>query len=97
MLDKIAASSYVCHMPTLTQCFSALIASGNGQLCNEFRNKIHERFLEIDPVSGKRKSYLFKYGETDFPERHKEMRLEMGKIISSVAENIDLAFFGKDL
>jgi len=84
-------------VPTLAQCFSALIASGNGQRCNDFKNQIHQHFLEVEPETGEQKSLLFKYGYDKYPEVHKRLRQEMGGIISSLVEEMDLSFFGNDL
>lgn len=82
-------------MPTLSQCFSALIASGNGQKCNLFRERIRKQFLEVDFGTGKLKSELFKYGMNTYPEVHKILRTEMGELVSSI--KVDKKFFGPDL
>lgn len=84
-------------VPTLTQCFSALIASGNGQRCNDFKNQIRQQFLSLEEQTGEHKSLLFKYGYEKYPEVHKKLRQEMGGIISSLVEEMDLSFFGNDL
>ena len=84
-------------MPTLTQCFSALVASGNGQKCNEFRSIIRDRFLVIEENTGKHKSFIFKFGYEQHPTIHKKLRMEVGKMISSIYDDIDPVFFGPDL
>lgn len=85
-------------MPTLTQCFSALAASGQGQKCNDFRERIRERFLEIDSLTGEKKSFLYKYGQEKYPEVHKKLRVEMAEIVSTLLNDVDdLHIFGPDL
>jgi hypothetical protein len=84
-------------MPTLAQCFSALVASGNGLRCNEFRDRIRQKFLVLNEETGQPKSVLFKYGYDQYPRLHKQLRIEMGQIISSLADDLDPVFFGPDL
>lgn len=84
-------------VPTIAQCFSALIASGNGQRCNEFKHMIHQQFLAVDEETGEHKSLIFKYGYEKYPEVHRKLRQEMGGIISSLVGGMDLRFFGNDL
>lgn len=100
-LDKALQPYYITGMekkiPTLTQCFSAIIASGNGQRCNDFRNRIRQQFLYTDEETGQYKSIVFKYGMDQYPEAHKRMRYEMGTIVSSMIGETDLSFFGSDL
>jgi hypothetical protein len=71
-------------MPTLAQCLSALIASGNGQNCNKALKEIHSELTPEEAV-------LFKNGEDD------RLKIAVANILNPYLSKIDLFYFGKDL
>ena len=84
-------------MLTIPKCFSALVASGNGQKCNELRNKINSVLLQKDYSTGYLKVTLFKYHKEDYPEIVKSISKEVGRVIEGVVADVDDIYFGNDL
>jgi hypothetical protein len=81
----------------ISQCFSALVASGQGQKCNEFKGLLHGNLITTDPESGLPLSILFKNGKRDFPKQHKEVCKQVAAIMNFVSSDVDEYFFGEDL
>lgn len=84
-------------MLTIPKCFSALVASGNGQKCNELRNKINTVLMQKDHNTGILKVTLFKYHKEEYPEIVKEISMEVSKVIEGVVQDVDDIYFGNDL
>lgn len=84
-------------MLTIPKCFSALVASGNGQKCSELRNKINTVLLQKDYSTGHLKVILFKYYKEEYPEIVKSISKEVGKVIEGVVSDVDDIYFGNDL
>lgn len=88
---------YILCMPTVPQCFSALIASGNGQRCNNLREVLRNALSGNDPVSGLPRSVLYKYHKHNFPEQHKQMRQLVAGVMNPFFDGVDRFYFGNDL
>lgn len=84
-------------MPTVSQCFSALVASGNGQSCNKVLGQLHSQLNEIEETTGLNKSFLYKNCKKEHPEQHKEIRIQVAEILDPYLVGMDLFYFGDDL
>lgn len=84
-------------MPTVAQCFSALVASGNGQRCNSLRLEMSSALSEKDEETGVNKAYLYKYLKDEYPEKHKELRKQVAQLMNWTFRDIDSFYFGNDL
>jgi hypothetical protein len=84
-------------MLTIPKCFSALVASGNGQKCNELKIKINSVLLQKDYTTGCLKVILFKYHKEEYPEIVKSISKELSKVIEGVVSEVDDLYFGNDL
>jgi len=71
-------------MPTIAQCFSTLIASGNGQSCNKILDKIHSELGPDEVV-------LFKNNSD------KRIMEVVANIINPYVINVDSLYWGEDL
>ncbi len=81
----------------ISQCFSALVASGQGQRCNEFKGLLHGNLIITDEESGEPLSVIFKYGKDKHPEKYKNACKTVAHIMNFVSEDVDEYFFGEDL
>lgn len=75
-------------MLTVAQCFSTLIASGNGKRCNELRSILYSTLLSKDE-DGITKLDIFKDG---FDKDH----LKASKLSSEIAYKIDHLYMDID-
>jgi len=71
-------------MLTVVQCFSTLIASGNGKRCGELRNILFN-VLSSKDEDGIKKLDIFK---DDFEKN----KIKSSKISSEIAQNIDYLY-----
>lgn len=83
-------------MVTLTQCFSALVASGNGSRCNGLKNDLQAVLLDTDD-SGQIKSYVWKFGKEQFPNKQKELKGVVAEIMNDFIHDVDIFYFGEDI
>lgn len=84
-------------MLTLPKCFSALVASGNGQKCNELKVKVNSILLQKEYSTGYLKVILFKYHKENYPEIVKSISKEIGLVIEEIVSEVDDIYFGNDL
>lgn len=84
-------------MPTVPQCFSALIVSGNGQRCNLLKEELHTTIAGNDPVSGLPRAVLYKFHKQEFPKQHKELRQIVAGVMNPFFNGVDPFYFGSDL
>lgn len=84
-------------MPTVAQCFSALVASGNGQRCNSLRQEMYSTLTETDTETGVNKAYIYKYMKDEYPEKHKELRKQVAELMNWTFRDIDSFYFGNDI
>jgi hypothetical protein len=84
-------------MPTVTQCFSALIVSGNGQRCNKVKESMHTHLLESDSDTGEIQSILYKYHQNDCPEQYVKIKRKVANIINPFLKDVDIFYFGNDI
>lgn len=80
-------------MTTVSQFFSALVASGNGQRCNEFRSVLRDSLLAIDPETGRSKVYLFKYCKKQHPKIFSKICRDIAKNSNYIYQKIDPYYF----
>jgi len=84
------------RMVTLPQCFSALIASGCGQRCNELKTMLHSELLALDEATGKTRAEIYKFGKEEHPDIHKTLRQSVAVIVRSQLHDVDAFYFGED-
>lgn len=80
-------------MTTVSQFFSALVASGNGHRCNEFRSVLRDSLLSIEPKTGHSKVYLFKYCKNEYPKIVSKICRDIAKNSNYIYEKIDPYYF----
>jgi hypothetical protein len=83
-------------MTSIIKCFSILIASGNGDRCQELRNRLKERLHSYDKDTQQYKVYLIKFGQKEMPEDHKRVSKEVFSDIRSLFKDVDDHFFAID-
>lgn len=78
---------------TLIECFSVLVASGNGQRCNKLREVVREHLLTEDEVTGEIKVRIFKFGRTSHPDLHSKIASELARKVSVIYTDINGSYF----
>lgn len=76
--------------------FSMLVASGNGDKCNELKTKLHTSILAIDPETGISKTRIHKYEAKSMPEDYLRISKEIGRIISPLMESVPDHIYGAE-
>lgn len=83
-------------MMSITKCFSILVASGNGQRCNELRNSLRANLYEVDKETKKFRIAIWKYGKQSEPEAYLRISKDIATIIGPLFNDIDDYFFSVD-
>lgn len=83
-------------MMSITKCFSILVASGNGQRCNDLRNILRENLYEIDPETNKFKIAIWKYGKESEPEAYVRISKDIAAVVGPLFVDIDDRFSSID-
>jgi len=81
----------------LLQCFSILLASGQGNKCAILKNILQQELLLKDKGSIEPKVFKHKFEKLSDPEGHKKLRIALAKKIIPLFSNVDRYFFGSDL
>ena len=80
----------------LVKCFSVLVASGNGQRCNQLKKVLRENLFEVEDGTDKFRLTIWKYGKESMPEAHKKIALEMSREVKPLFGDIDHSFWSVD-
>lgn len=83
-------------MMSITKCFSVMVASGNGQRCNEFREALRANLYEIDPETNKYRIAIWKYGKQTEPEAYLRISRDVAAIVGPLLRDIDDHYFSVD-
>lgn len=81
---------------SITKCFSILVASGNGQRCNELRDSLRANLYEIDPETNKFRIAIWKYGKDSDPEAYLRISKGVAGVVGPLLKDIDDHFFSID-
>ena len=81
---------------SITKCFSVLVASGNGQRCNDLRDSLREHLYEVDPKTGKFRVAIWKYGKKSEPEAYVRISKDVALVIGPLFNDISDHFFSID-
>jgi len=83
-------------MMSIIKCYSVLVASGQGQRCNELRSVLRKNLWEIDSATDKFKIAIWKYGKKSEPEAHLRIANGVAVAINCLFNDIDDRFFSID-
>jgi len=83
-------------MMTIVKCFSVLVASGNGQRCNELRKAVRESLLEVDEETDKFKVTIIKYGRQSMPKAHERVATDLARDIGHLFTDISDHYYSVD-
>ena len=83
-------------MMSITKCFSILVASGNGQRCNDLRDVLRDVLYEVDSDTNKFKISIWKYGKSSEPEAYARISKEVARVVGPLFRDIDDHFFSID-
>ncbi len=83
-------------MMSIIKCFSILVASGNGQRCNDLRDSLRKNLYEIDSETGKFKVAIWKYGKKSEPEAYTRISKDIAVAIGHLFKDVDDHFFSID-
>ena len=83
-------------MVSIIHCYSILVASGNGQRCNDLGDVLRKTLYEIDPETNKFKLAIWKYGKQSEPEAHMRISKSVGRAIEPLFKDISDHFFSID-
>ena len=78
---------------TLSKCFSALVASGNGNKCNGLKFDLQETLLTKNESEGQYNSYIFKFGSDSNPKLQNDLNTVVGTIVDPYLHDVDPLFF----
>jgi hypothetical protein len=83
---------------SIIKSFSILVASGNGQKCNQMRSVLKECLLMEDSETGLSKIFLHKNCKKDplLSEHCLRVSKEVGKVVKEVLLDIPDHFYGPD-
>lgn len=84
-------------MLTIPKCYSALVASGNGDKCLNLKNRINSVLLQKDHTTGYLKVIIFKFGREKHPELFRKISNELKVAITESVSQVDDLYFGNDL
>jgi len=87
---------YVTYMMTIPKCFSLLIASGNGQRCNDLRIAVRKSLITVDEETNKCKLVILKFGRDTMPDAHKRASLDLARDISPLFMDISEFYYSED-
>lgn len=82
---------------SIVKAFSLLVASGNGNRCNEFRDALHRDLIATDPETGLSRVYLHKNGRDDgYSKQQRRISVELFNQVKSVLVGIEPHYYGPD-
>lgn len=74
---------------SLIECFSALVASGNGSYCNKLKTMLHESLWQQDGKTDKLKLLILKYHRESMPEDFERLSKELAEELSEFLSEIN--------
>lgn len=78
---------------TLVEVMSLLVASGNGNRCNKYRENLREVLLCVDSSTGQFKVSIHKFGKEEYPDLYKKISREVARVTNPLVKDIDSRFF----
>lgn len=84
-------------MVTIPKLFSVLVASGNGERCDELKRVVRAKLRANDRVTGKSNQFLFNEGKDLFKKDHRRVCKELSMDVHFLYKDISAHFFNKDL
>jgi hypothetical protein len=78
------------------KCFSVLVASGNGQRCNDLRTELRNTLYEVDEQTDKYNLVIWKFGNKSNPKAFERVSKKVAKAISPFFSDIDDMYFSVD-
>ena len=83
-------------MKSIVHCFSVLVASGNGQRCDDLKRVLRDNLYEVDSVTDKHKVTIWKFGRRSDPEAYKRISIEIAVAVEYLFKDIDDYFISVD-
>ena len=83
-------------MKSIVHCFSVLVASGNGQRCNDLKEVLRDNLYEIDAKTDKHKVAIWKFGRHSSPEAYKRISIEVAVAVEHLFKDVDDHFISVD-
>jgi hypothetical protein len=83
-------------MATITKCFGALVASGNGNKCNYLKAILRKNMLVIDKETGKSIVWVHKFASDKYPEQHMEFRKNLAEDMNSLYNDVPSVLLEKN-
>ena len=83
-------------MTSIVHCFSVLVASGNGQRCNDLKKLLREKLYEIDSETKKFKVAIWKFGRKSEPEAYKRISLGVAIAVEPLFVDVSDHFISVD-
>lgn len=78
----------------LANVLSMLVASGNGQRCNDIRAKLRQELLVIDLETGLSKIKIHREMKQELPAVHDRISREVGRIVMNAVADVPPKYFG---
>lgn len=84
---------------SIPKCFSVLVASGNGQVCNDLKSNLRTNFAIIDEKIGISKTLIHKeYRKNpEYKQDYDRVKMELAQLVEKYYTDIPVYFFGPDL
>jgi len=83
-------------MISIVHCFSVLVASGNGQRCNDLKELLRENLYEVDSKTAKYKVAIWKFGRKSEPEAYKRISMDVAIAVQHLFKDVDDHFVSVD-
>ena len=83
-------------MMTIAKYFSVLVASGNGQRCDNLLRIIRDNLCTENQDIGKSNLYLFRQGKEHYPEEYKRICHGLASDILTLYDDVHNSYFSVD-
>lgn len=83
-------------MTSIIHCFSVLVASGNGQRCNDLKKLLRKKLYEVDPETNKFKIAIWKFGRKSEPEAYKRISKNIAAAVEPLFADVSDHFISVD-
>ena len=83
-------------MKSIVHCFSVLVASGNGQRCNDLKEVLRANLYKVDAQTDTHKVAIWKFGRRSNPEAYKRISMEVAVAVEHLFRDVDDHFISVD-